>query len=72
MWPIVIVWVVAVVIGWVLLSRFTRAPNAAVIVPPGGESVKPRRVYPLWLVLVLLLLLILAIWLTLQFGTQAG
>lgn len=71
MWPIVIVWLVAILLGWLLWSRFTRAPNATtVLVPPSGESAKARRVYPVWLVLVMMLLLVLAIWMTLHFGAD--
>lgn len=71
MLPIIIVWVVAIALGGFLFARFTRAPGAAVIAPPGGERVPVRRVYPLWLVLVLLIILVLAIWFTLHFGTLA-
>ena len=68
MYVIVAVWIVVIVIAILLLVRFTRPPTAARIGVPGERVATPRRVYPLWLVLVLLILLVVAIWFTLHYG----
>ena len=67
MW-IAIVWVVTLVVGGVLWQRFTRVPAQT-----GGYSRSapaPRRVFPLWLAVVLLILLIVAVWLTVRMATS--
>lgn len=70
MYVIVVVWIVVVLIGILLFARFTRPPTAPRIGVPGERAAAPRRVYPLWLVLVLLILLVTALWFTLHYGTQ--
>ena len=67
-WQIVVVWVVAIALGGFLWQRFTRPPGGATVPVPGQTVVRPRRVVPLWLALVLLILLAVAVWLTLRFG----
>jgi len=36
---------------------------------PGQAMVRPRRVVPLWLALVLLIILVVAAWLTIRWGS---
>lgn len=72
MYVIAVVWIVAIVLGVILFQRFTRPPTAPTIGVP-GQRVVPRRVYPLWLVLVLFILLVIALWVTLRYGaTHVG
>lgn len=68
MYVILVVWLVVIVIGALLFSRFTRPPTTPTVGVPGQRVVAPRRVYPLWLALVLLILLVIAIWVTLRYG----
>ncbi len=65
MWLIVFVWLVAVGAGAFLWTRFTRAPTTGTVRVP-GQQFTPRRVVPVWLVLVLLILLVIALWLTVR------
>ncbi len=65
MYVIVVVWVVAIVLGALLFQRFTRPPTTPTIGVP-GQRIAARRVYPLWLVLVLFILLVIALWVTLR------
>jgi hypothetical protein len=67
MW-IIIVWVLAIVIGGALVLRFTKAPTAPTVLVPGQGAAPPRRVLPLWLVVVLFILLVTALWITLAYG----
>ncbi|HTJ22860.1 MAG TPA: hypothetical protein VL383_10730 [Gemmatimonadaceae bacterium] len=67
-WQVVVVWVVAVILGGILWQRFTRPPGMPTMSVPGQTAVRPRRVVPLWLALVLLIILAVAVWLTLRLG----
>lgn len=72
MYVIAVVWIVAIVLGVILFQRFTKPPTTPTIGVP-GQRVAPRRVYPLWLVLVLFILLVVALWVTLRYGaTHVG
>lgn len=68
MWPIVVVWVVAIAVGALLWVRFTRPAGAPTVPLPGRSPGAPRRVFPLWLLLVELILLAAALWLTFAWG----
>jgi len=67
-WPIVVVWIVAILLGGILWQRFTRPPGMPTVAVPGQSIARPRRVVPLWLALVLLIILALAAWLTIRWG----
>jgi hypothetical protein len=67
-WQIVVVWLVAILLGGMLWQRFTRPPGSPAVSVPGQTAVRPRRVLPLWLALVLLIILAAALWLTLRLG----
>lgn len=69
MYVIAVVWIVAIVLGVILFQRFTKPPTSPTIGVP-GQRVAPRRVYPLWLVLVLFILLVVALWVTLRYGSM--
>ena len=70
MWIIVLVWVIAIAIGAALWQRFTKAPTAPTVAVPGEVAAPVRRVFPLWLVVVLLILLVGAIWTTFSIGNR--
>jgi hypothetical protein len=67
-WPIVVVWIVAILLGGILWQRFTRPPGMPTVAVPGQSISRPRRVVPLWLALVLLIILAVAAWLTIRWG----
>jgi hypothetical protein len=67
-WPIVVVWIVAILLGGILWQRFTRPPGMPTVAVPGQSIARPRRVVPLWLALVLLIILAVAAWLTIRWG----
>lgn len=71
-WQIVVVWIVAIVLGGFLWQRFTQPPGVPTMPVPGQTVVRPRRVVPLWLALVLLILLAVAAWLTLRLGAAVA
>lgn len=67
-WPIALTWIIAIIVAGSLWARFTRPPapteNRAPIL---GTTTRPRRVVPVWLVLVLLIILAIALWVTVRF-----
>jgi len=67
-WPIVVVWIVAILLGGILWQRFTRPPGMPTVTAPGQSIARPRRVVPLWLALVFLIILAVAAWLTIRWG----
>lgn len=71
MLSILVVWIIVIAIGVVLWSRFTRAPGASAVTVP-GQGFVPRRVIPVWLVLVLLILLVIALWATVRWMPAAA
>ena len=67
MWPIIVVWLLAILLGGLLWQRFTR-PSVPMVPVPGQSAVPSRRVVPLWLVLALFILLVAALWFTLRWN----
>ncbi len=71
MLPILVAWIVAIAVGAALWTRYTRPPAASTVRVP-GQTFAPRRVIPVWLVLVLLILLVVVLWVTVRWAPLAS